>query len=147
MNTLSLRTVSANAKTVKHDWHIIDAEGQILGRLASKVAGIIKGKNKTYYTPHVDCGDYVIVLNADKVRLTGNKLHDKEYLSYSGYTGGQKSIMANELLVKKPTMVVEKAVRGMLPKTKLGKAMIKKLLVYAGTEHPHTAQKPKTITL
>lgn len=147
MNTLSFKTASANEKTVKRDWYVIDAEDQVLGRLGSKVAHILRGKNKPYYTPHVDCGDHVIVLNADKIRLTGSKWTDKKYITHSGYPGGQKVTTPKMLATKKPEAIVENAVRGMLPKSKLGRAMFKKLFVYTGTEHPHQAQKPKQIKL
>ncbi|MCD0487423.1 50S ribosomal protein L13 [Pedobacter sp. MC2016-14] len=147
MNTLSYKTVSANAKTANKQWVVVDAQGEILGRLSSKIAMIIRGKNKPDYTPHVDCGDNVIVINADKVKLTGNKMNDKVYTSYTGYPGGQRFISPKELLAKHPTRVIEKAVRGMLPKTKLGAKLYTNLYVYAGGEHPHEAQSPKTITL
>ena len=147
MNTLSYKTVSANAKTVNKQWVVVDAEGEILGRLSSKIAMIIRGKNKPEYTPHVDCGDNVIVINADKIKLTGNKLTEKEYVRYTGYPGGQRFISPKELLAKHPQRVVEKAVRGMLPKTKLGKKLYTNLFVYAGDKHPHAAQSPKTIKL
>ena len=142
MDTLSYKTVSANAQTVDQKWYVIDAEGEIVGRLATRLATVLRGKHKPSYTPHVDTGDYIIVLNADKVRFTGNKLDDKVYLRYSGYPGGQKKRTAKEMMDKKPFDVLEKAVRGMLPKTKLGRSMIKKLFLYEGTEHPHIAQKP-----
>ncbi len=145
MNTLSFKTVSANKSTVNKEWVVVDAEGEILGRLSSEVAKIIRGKNKPSYTPHVDCGDNVIIINADKVKLTGNKFNQKEYVSYTGYPGGQRFISPKELIVKHPTRVVEKAVRGMLPKTRLGRALFKNLHVYAGSEHPHAAQNPKTV--
>lgn len=147
MNTLSYKTVSANAKTVNKQWVVVDAEGEILGRLSSKIAMIIRGKHKPEYTPHVDCGDNVIVINADKIKLTGNKFTDKTYVRHTGYPGGQRFISPKELMEKHPHRVVEKAVRGMLPKTKLGKQLYTNLFVYAGTEHPHAAQTPKTIKL
>ena len=147
MNTLSYKTVSANAKTVNKQWVVVDAEGEILGRLSSKIAMIIRGKNKPEYTPHVDCGDNVIVINADKVKLTGNKFSEKIYTSYTGYPGGQRFISPKELMAKHPKRVIEKAVRGMLPKTKLGAKLYTNLYVYAGSEHPHEAQSPKTIKL
>jgi large subunit ribosomal protein L13 len=147
VNTLSYKTVSANAKTVNKQWVVVDAEGEILGRLSSKIAMIIRGKNKPEYTPHVDCGDNVIVINADKIKLTGNKLTEKEYVRYTGYPGGQRFISPKELLDKHPERIVEKAVRGMLPKTKLGKQLYGNLFVYAGSEHPHAAQLPKTVKL
>ncbi len=145
MNTLSYKTVSANSKTVTKEWVVIDANAEILGRLSSKIAFILRGKHKANFTPHVDCGDNVIVINADKVRFTGNKFTEKEYVSYTGYPGGQRFISPKDLMAKHPTRVVEKAVRGMLPKNKLGNAIFKNLHVYAGAEHPHAAQNPKTI--
>ena len=145
MNTLSYKTVSANKKTVNKQWVVIDANGEILGRLSSKIAMIIRGKTKPDFTPNVDCGDNVIVINADKVKLTGNKFSDKQYVSYTGYPGGQRFISPKELMAKHPTRVVEKAVRGMLPKNRLGRALFGNLHVYAGAEHPHAAQSPKAI--
>ena len=145
MNTLSYKTISGNTETADKKWFIVDADGQTVGRLASKVAKIIRGKYKTCYTPHADCGDNVIVINADKVRFTGNKFEEKEYVSYTGYPGGQKFISPKDLMAKHPTRVVEKAIRGMLPKNKLGNKVFKNLHVYAGAEHPHAAQTPKTI--
>ena len=142
MDTLSYKTISANANTADQKWYVVDAEGETVGRLASRIATVLRGKHKPNYTPHVDTGDYVILLNADKVRFTGNKLADKTYLRYSGYPGGQKSTTAREMMDKKPFKIMENAVRGMLPKTKLGRAMIKKLYMYEGTQHPHAAQKP-----
>ncbi len=147
MNTLSYKTVSANKETVNKEWVLIDAEGQILGRLATRTAMFLRGKMKTNFTPHVDCGDNVIIINAEKILLTGNKLTDKEYLSHSGYPGGQKSVTPKQLLAKKPTAVIEKAVKGMLPKNRLGRELFRNLYVYAGTEHPHQAQQPKAINL
>ena len=147
MDTLSFKTKSANAQTVKRVWFVIDAEGKTLGRMCTRIASVLRGKHKPSYTPHFDAGDYVIVLNADKIRLTGNKLNNKIYLRHTGYPGGQRETTAKQLLAKKPTAVVENAVRGMLPKNKLGRAMIKKMFLYTGTEHPHTAQKPKALEL
>jgi len=147
MNTLSYKTVSANSNTVTKEWVVIDANSEILGRLASKIAMVIRGKHKPSFTPHVDCGDNVIVINSDKVKLTGKKMNAKQYVHYTGYPGGQRFITPRDLMVKHPTAVVQKAVRGMLPKTKLGNALIKNLFVYAGNEHPHAAQNPKTIKL
>jgi large subunit ribosomal protein L13 len=147
MNTLSYKTISANKETVHKEWVLIDAEDQVLGRLASKTAKLLRGKMKTDFTAHVDCGDNVIVINAEKIKLTGKKLTDKEYLSHSGYPGGQKTRTPKELLAKKPTAVVEKAVKGMLPKNRLGSELFRNLHVYAGSEHPHQAQQPKAITL
>ena len=147
METLSFKTKSANKAAFKKSWFVIDAQGLVVGRLASKVAHILRGKNRPYYTPHADTGDYVIVLNADKVRFSGDKLNSKEYITYSGYPGGQKRMAPKEALAKKPTLIMENAVRGMLPKNKLGRAMFKKLFVYTGTEHPHQAQQPEQIKL
>ncbi|HTN20066.1 MAG TPA: 50S ribosomal protein L13 [Pelobium sp.] len=145
MNTLSYKTVSANKKTVDKQWVVVDAQGEILGRLSSNIAKVIRGKNKPSYTPHVDCGDNVIVINADKVKLTGDKMSDKVYVRYTGYPGGQRFITPKELMAKHPTRIIEKAVRGMLPKTRLGRAIFKNLYIYAGNEHPHAAQNPKEI--
>ncbi|MBK8699049.1 MAG: 50S ribosomal protein L13 [Saprospiraceae bacterium] len=145
MNTLSYKTVSAKKETVERKWFVVDAEGETVGRLSTKIAAILMGKTKPSFTPHVDTGDYVIVTNAGKVRFTGNKVDQKYYLSYSLYPGGQKSVIAKDLLNSKPTKVLEKAVKGMLPKTKLGNAMFKKLFLYEGSEHPHAAQKPETL--
>lgn len=147
MNTLSYKTISANKETVKKEWVLIDAENQVLGRLASKAARLLRGKMKTNYTPHVDCGDNVIVINAEKVQLTGAKLTDKEYLRHTGYPGGQRVSTPRDLLAKKPTAVVEKAIRGMLPKNRLGRQLFRNLHVYAGPDHPHQAQQPTTINL
>ena len=147
MNTLSYKTVSANKATAKKEWVVVDAAGQPLGRLASKVAKILRGKHKTNFTPHVDCGDNVIVLNAEKVALSGNKWADKEYIWHTGYPGGQKSLTATELQKKNSALVVEKAVKGMLPKNRLGKAIFKNLHVYVGGEHKHEAQQPKEINI
>ncbi|MEL6358584.1 MAG: 50S ribosomal protein L13 [Bacteroidota bacterium] len=144
MNTLSYKTKSANDATVERRWIIVDAEGEVVGRLASQIAHLLRGKHKPYYTPHVDCGDHVIVINADKVRFTGQKMTNKVYLRHTGYPGGQRSITPAELLARKPFAVIEKAVKGMLPKNRLGRAMFRKLHVYAGADHPHTAQKPET---
>lgn len=145
MNTLSYKTVSAKKETVERKWYIVDAEGETVGRLSTRIAAVLMGKHKPSFTSHVDTGDYVIVTNADKVRFTGNKVDQKEYKSYSLYPGGQKRILAGVLLNKKPEVVIEKAVKGMLPKTKLGNAMYKKLFIYQGSEHPHGAQKPETL--
>lgn len=143
MNTLSYKTVSAKNEEVQRVWYVVDAEGEIVGRLASKIAHVLRGKHKPSYTPHVDCGDNVIIVNADKIRFTGKKMDQKEYLSHSGYPGGQSSTTPKEMLAKHPERVIEKAVKGMLPKNKLGRAMFKKLYVYAGAEHPHAAQQPQ----
>jgi len=145
VNTLSYKTVSANKKTVNKQWVVVDAEGEILGRLSSRIAAIIRGKHKPEFTPNVDCGDNVIVINADKVKLTGDKFATKQYVSYTGYPGGQRFISPKELMAKHPARVIEKAVRGMLPKNRLGRALFGNLHVYAGAEHPHAAQNPKAI--
>ena len=147
MDTLSYKTVSANKETVNKEWVIIDAENQILGRLSSIAAKFLRGKYKTNFTPHVDCGDNVIILNAEKIQMTGKKWTDKQYVRYTGYPGGQRVRTPEELLVKKPTAVVERAIKGMLPKNRLGSQLFRNLFVYAGSEHPHEAQKPKTIDL
>ena len=147
MDTLSYKTVSANKETVNKEWVIIDAENQILGRLSSIAAKFLRGKYKTNFTPHVDCGDNVIILNAEKIQMTGKKWTDKQYVRYTGYPGGQRFRTPEELLVKKPTAVVERAIKGMLPKNRLGSQLFRNLFVYAGSEHPHEAQKPKTIDL
>ena len=147
MNTLSYKTVSANKATVNKEWVIIDAEGKVLGRLASVVASMLRGKNKTNFTPHVDCGDNVIVINAEKIDLTGKKFSDKVYVRHTGYPGGQRFTTAEALLKKNPIGLVEKAVKGMLPKNRLGSALYRNLHVYAGAEHLHEAQKPKKIEL
>ena len=147
MDSLSYKTISANASTVDKEWIVIDATNEVLGRLSSQVAKILRGKHKPSYTPHVDCGDYVIVINADKVKLTGKKLTDKVYVRHTGYPGGQRFATPADYLAKKPQFVIEEAVRGMLPKTRLGDAIFKNLKVYAGAEHPHAAQSPKTVKL
>ena len=146
MNTLSFKTKSANEATVKRDWYIVDATNLTLGRMSAKIAAILRGKNKPYYTPHTDCGDYVIVINVEKVILTGNKMDEKEYQTYSGYPGGQKAELAKDLIRRRPEVMIERAVKGMLPKNRLGRKMYKKLFAYAGAVHPHTAQKPQTLT-
>lgn len=135
-------TYMQKAQEVSRNWYVIDATDVSLGRLATKVAHVLRGKNKTTYTPHVDCGDYVIVVNASKINLTGNKLDDKIYYNHSGYTGGLRERTAREMKENYPVEMIERAVKGMLPKGRLGRAMYKKLFVYADSEHPHTAQKP-----
>ena len=147
MNTLSYKTVSANKATVDKQWILVDADGQTLGRLASIVAKLIRGKHKPNYTPHVDCGDNVVIINAEKIQLTGNKWTGKSYIRHTGYPGGQRSLTATELFEKDPTRVIEKAVKGMLPKNKLGSALYRNLYVYAGTEHAQEAQQPTAINL
>ncbi len=147
MDSLSYKTISANEATITKEWILIDAQDEVLGRLASQVAKILRGKHKPSYTPHADCGDYVIVINADKVKLTGKKMTDKVYIRHTGYPGGQRFATPADFLARKPTFVLEKAVKGMLPKTRLGDAMLRNLRLYAGSEHPHEAQSPKVIKL
>lgn len=147
MDTLSYRTISVNKETANKQWVLINAEGQVLGRLASHVAKMLRGKNKPFYTPHADCGDNVVIINAEKVLLTGKKMTDKEYVHYSGYPGGDKYHSPKEMMKKRPTYVVEEAVRGMLPRTRLGRAIFGNLYVYAGSEHPHQGQSPKEIDI
>ncbi|TDI67915.1 MAG: 50S ribosomal protein L13 [Bacteroidetes bacterium] len=147
MDTLSYKTVSANKGTVNKEWLLVDADGQTLGRLASEVAKLLRGKHKPSFTPHVDCGDNVIITNAAKINLTGKKWEAKEYIRYTGYPGGQRSLTAQELFDKSPSRLVEKAVKGMLPKNKLGAAIFRNLKVYDGTEHNQEAQKPRSINL
>lgn len=147
MDTLSYKTISANKATVTKEWILVDAEGLVLGRLASKVAKILRGKNKPSFTPHVDCGDNVIIVNAEKVLLTGKKMSDKIYLRHTGYPGGQREQTATELLAKFPERIVEKAVKGMLPKNKLGRKLYGNLHVVVGAEHKYEAQKPKVVDL
>lgn len=147
MNTLSYKTVSANKATVEKEWVLVDAEGQTLGRLASVVALILRGKHKTSFTPHVDCGDNVIVINAEKVTMTGAKMTDKEYIRHTGYPGGQRIVKADELMKKHPVRLIEYAVKGMLPKNRLGSEIFRNLYVYEGPAHKHEAQQPKLIDL
>ena len=145
MDTLSYKTKSANKATVEKNWWVVDADSQVVGRLASNIARIVRGKHKPSFTPHVDCGDHVIVINADKVKFTGNKLSDKTYIRHTGYPGGQRSTTPIEMLEKAPERVLENAVRGMLPKNRLGRALFGNLHVFAGGEHPHAAQNPKEL--
>ena len=147
MDTLSYKTISANKATANKEWVLVDAENQTLGRLASRVAILLRGKHKPNFTPHVDCGDNVIVINAEKINLTGNKWNDKTYVRHTGYPGGQRSLSATELYGKDPARIVEKSVKGMLPKNKLGAELFRNLTVVVGTEHKHEAQQPKTINL
>lgn len=142
-----MKTEVAKAENIKRDWYVVDAQDVVLGRLSTRVAGILRGKNKAIYTPSVDTGDFVIVVNAEKIALTGRKLADKIYYSHSGYVGGLKEITAGKLLEKKPEDLIKKAVKGMLPKNKLARAMLSKLKVYAGSSHPHEAQQPKVLAL
>jgi large subunit ribosomal protein L13 len=147
MDSISYKTAFANKETVDKQWVVVDADSAVLGRLASQIAKIIRGKHKPNYTPHVDCGDNVIVINAEKVRLTGKKMEYKVYIRHTGYPGGQRFATPKEVMAKNPKGVIESAVRGMLPKNRIGRALFRNLYVYAGTEHPHAAQNPKTIKL
>jgi len=155
MDTLSFKTVSANANTkdkvnestIQRKWWVIDAEAEIVGRLAARIAYILRGKHKPMYTPHVDCGDNVIVINADKVRLTGKKLNKKQYIHYTGYPGGQRFTPVQKMLKVHPTRVLEYAIYGMLPKTKLGDKLKNRVFIYAGATHPHEAQQPETLKI
>ncbi len=147
MDVNSFKTVSARPAEVEQEWYVIDAENQVVGRLASQVAAILRGKHKPNFTPHVDCGDYVIIVNADKVRFSGKKETDKLYYRYSGYPGGLKTRTAKEMRQRRPDYIVRHAVKGMLPKGPLGRSMLKKLKVYATTTHPHEAQQPKVLAL
>ncbi|KAF0216656.1 MAG: large subunit ribosomal protein [Geobacteraceae bacterium] len=140
-----MKTQVAKKEEVARDWYLVDAENQVLGRLATQVANVLRGKNKPVFTPSVDTGDFVIVVNAEKIALTGNKLSDKMYYSHSGFPGGLKSINAGKLLEKKPEDIIKKAVKGMLPKNKLARHMLSKLKIYSGAEHPHKAQQPKLL--
>lgn len=147
MDTLSYKTISANKATRDKQWVLVDAEGQTLGRLASKVAILLRGKHKPNFTPHVDCGDNVVVINAEKIHLSGNKWSEKTYIRHTGYPGGQRSLSATELFAKDPTRIVEKSVKGMLPKNKLGAELFRNLSVVVGANHSHEAQQPKAINL
>ena len=142
-----MNTFMANPETIERKWYVVDANGKTLGRLAATVASVLRGKNKPIFTPHVDTGDYVIVINAEKVAVTGKKLDDKVYTRHSAYVGGLRTVTLREMLAEKPTTVIEKAVRGMLPKGTLGNQMYKKLHVYAGPEHPHAAQQPEVLEI
>ena len=145
MSKLHFTTKHANAATVKRNWYVVDGTNQTVGRMCSRIAAVLRGKNKASYTPHVDTGDFVIVINADKVTFTGNKLEEKLYDHFTGYPGGLKTETAKNLLARRPENVVERGVKGMLPKNRLGRKMYKKLFVYAGAEHPHGAQQPKEL--
>ena len=142
-----MKTYSAKPESVKRDWYVVDASGKTLGRLATELANRLRGKHKPEYTPHVDTGDYIVVVNADKVAVTGNKANDKMYYRHTGYPGGLKEANFATLQAEKPEMIIEKAVKGMLPRNPLGRAMYRKLKVYAGTEHPHTAQQPQQLEI
>lgn len=147
MDTISYKTQSLGKAQIQKNWVVVDAEGQVLGRLTSRIANVLRGKTKTSYTPNMDCGDHVIVINAEKVRLTGKKMTDKTYIRHTGYPGGQRFASPRMMMDKDPRKVVEMAVRGMLPKNRLGREQFRNLYVYAGTEHPHAAQQPKEIKL
>jgi len=147
MNANSFRTYSAKPDDIAREWYVIDAENQVVGRLASQIATILRGKHRPYFTPHVDCGDYVIVVNADKVRFTGKKETAKSYFSHTGYPGGVKTRTPQEMRIQRPEFIVRNAVKGMLPKGPLGRHLLTKLKVYAGATHPHDAQKPKDLSL
>lgn len=147
MDTLSYKTVSANKDTVQKEWVLVDATDQILGRLAARVAMILRGKHKPSFTPHVDCGDNVIIINAEKIKLTGNKLTQRVYVRHTGYPGGQKTETVESLLNRRPTIVIERSVKGMLPKSRLGSELFRNLHVFVGETHPHEAQQPKKIDL
>lgn len=146
MNTLSYKTISANKETVQKEWVVVDAQGEVLGRLASQIAALIRGKHKTNFTPHVDCGDNVIVINAEKIRFTGKKMTDKIYVRHTGYPGGQRFTTPRQMLDKYPERIIEHAVKGMLPKNRLGRRLFTNLHVYTGDNHPHAAQQPKVVT-
>ena len=145
MSKLHFTTKHANAATVQRNWYVVDGTNQTVGRMCSRIAAVLRGKNKAYYTPHVDCGDFVVVINADKIKFTGNKMDEKIYDHYTGYPGGRKEEIAKDLLKRRPEVIIERAVKGMLPKNRLGRKMYKKLFVYAGDQHPHTAQQPKDL--
>ena len=147
MDTLSYKTVSVNKEHANKKWYVVDAEGQVLGRMAQEIAQVLRGKRKACYTPHSDCGDNVIVINAEKIILTGKKMDNKVYVHYTGYPGGQRVRTVKEQLKRKPVAVVQHAVKGMLPKTRLGSAIFRNLYVYEGPEHPHAAQKPEVLTI
>ncbi len=147
MDTLSYKTISANKETAKKEWVVVDATDQVLGRMCAKVAKILRGKYKPCYTPHVDCGDNVIIINADKVQLTGKKWTDRIYLNYTGYPGGQREISPADLMKKGESRLFKRVLKGMLPKNKLGAQQLRNVYIYAGSEHPHAAQTPKTIDI
>ena len=145
MDTLSYKTKIPSAKGIERKWYVVDAEDKVLGRLCSDISKVLQGKNKACYAPNIDMGDHVIVINAEKIKLTGNKWDQKQYITYSGYPGGQKSKTAKQMLAKKPEAIIEQAVKGMLPRTKLGRQMYMKLHVFVGGEHNHAAQKPEPL--
>ncbi|MEO6684081.1 MAG: 50S ribosomal protein L13 [Ginsengibacter sp.] len=145
MSKLHFTTKHANEATVQRNWYVVDGTNQTVGRMCAKIASVLRGKNKAYFTPHVDCGDYIIVTNCEKVKFTGNKLEDKKYINFSGYPSGKKEETAANLQKRRPDAIIERAVKGMLPKNRLGRKMYKKLFVYAGSEHPHGAQNPQEL--
>ncbi len=145
MSKLHFTTKHANEATVQRTWYVVDGTNQTVGRMCAKIAAVLRGKNKAYFTPHVDCGDFIIVINAEKIKFTGDKLEQKVYENFSGYPGGRKEEVAKDLLKRRPEVIIERAVKGMLPKNRLGRKMYKKLFVYAGIAHPHTAQQPKEL--
>ncbi len=145
MSKLHFTTKHANEATVQRNWYVVDGTNQTVGRMCAKIASVLRGKNKAYFTPHVDCGDYIIVTNCDKVKFSGNKMEQKVYINFSGYPGGKKEETAGDLQKRRPDVIIERAVKGMLPKNRLGRKMYKKLFVYAGSEHPHGAQNPKDL--
>ena len=145
MNTPSYKTISANKQTVKKDWYIVDAENQVVGRLASEVSRILRGKHKASYTPHVDCGDQVIIINAEGVKFTGKKMTDKTYVRYTGFPGGQRFSTPEKVMQKDPTRILKHAIKGMLPKSKLGDKLLTNVFIYVGEKHPHEAQQPKEL--
>ncbi|MBK8808801.1 MAG: 50S ribosomal protein L13 [Bacteroidales bacterium] len=147
MDTLSYKTISANKFSVEKEWFVVDATNEVVGRLSAKVALVLRGKHKTHYTPHADCGDRVVIINADKVKFTGKKVSDKIYLRHTGYPGGQRSATPSDFLAKKPEMILEHAIKGMLPKTKLGKELFRNVYIYAGEAHNQEAQSPKVLDL
>ena len=145
MSKLHFTTKHANEATVTHNWYVVDGTNQTVGRLCAKIAAVLRGKNKAYFTPHVDCGDFIIVINCEKVKFTGNKLNEKIYDNYTGYPGGRKEEVAIDLQKRRPEVIIERAVKGMLPKNRLGRKLYKKLFVYTGSEHGHSAQKPQLL--
>ncbi len=145
MSKLHFTTKHANEATVQRNWYVVDGTNQTVGRMCARIAAVLRGKNKAYFTPHVDCGDFIIVINADKIQFTGQKLDQKVYENFSGYPGGRKEEVAKDLLKRRPEVIIERAVKGMLPKNRLGRKMYKKLFVYAGDAHPHAAQQPKEL--
>lgn len=145
MSKLHFTTKHANEATVQRNWYVVDGTNQTVGRMCAKIASVLRGKNKAYFSPHVDCGDFIIVTNCEKVKFTGNKMDEKTYINFSGYPGGKREEVAADLQKRRPEVIIERAVRGMLPKNRLGRKMYKKLFVYAGAEHPHGAQNPKEL--